>query len=76
MKAESFDQRFDASEDVTAALDLERAQRPGWEPRQLELEIPSWLLEALDREADRLDVARESMIKVWLADRVGADPKR
>jgi hypothetical protein len=70
MKAKDFDRKFDAGEDVTAALDLCQAKRPGQEPRRVNVDFPSWMVEALDREARRLGVTRQSMIKVWIAERL------
>jgi hypothetical protein len=70
MKAKDFDRKFDAGEDVTAALDLSQARRPGQEPRRVNVDFPSWMVEALDREARRLGVTRQSMIKVWIAERL------
>jgi hypothetical protein len=70
MKAEQFDKRFDEGEDVTAALDLEQARRPGAEPRRVNVDFPAWMVESLDREAKRLGVTRQSVIKVWIAERL------
>ena len=70
MSTEEFDERFDAGEDVTAALDLSAAQRPGLEQRRVNVDFPSWMIEKLDREAKRLGVTRQSVIKVWIAERL------
>ena len=70
MKANEFDKRFDAGEDVTAALDLARTRRPGQEARRVNVDFPAWMVESLDREARRLGVTRQSVIKVWIADRL------
>jgi hypothetical protein len=70
MKAEEFDQRFDRGEDVTAELDLTNARRPGAEQRRVNVDFPVWMIESLDREARRLGVTRQSIIKVWLAERL------
>ena len=70
MKAEDFDARFDRGEDVTSALELERARRPGVEQRRVNVDFPAWVVEALDREAKRLGVTRQSIIKVWIAERL------
>jgi hypothetical protein len=70
MKAEEFDQRFDRGEDVTAELDLTNARRPGVEQRRVNVDFPVWMIESLDREARRLGVTRQSIIKVWLAERL------
>jgi hypothetical protein len=70
MKAEEFDERFDRGEDVTAELDLAGARRPGFEQRRVNVDFPVWMIESLDREARRLGVTRQSIIKVWIAERL------
>lgn len=70
MKARDFDRRFDDGEDVTAALDLSKARRPGEEQRRVNVDFPVWMVDSLDREARRLGVTRQSIIKVWLAERL------
>lgn len=70
MKAKSFDAKFDKGEDVTAVLDLSKARRPLQEQRRVNVDFPTWMIESLDREAGRLGVTRQSVIKVWLAERL------
>lgn len=70
MKARDLDQRFDRGEDVTSALDLDKARRPGAEQRRVNVDFPVWMVESLDREARRLGVTRQSIIKVWIAERL------
>ncbi len=70
MKASDFDQKFDRGEDVTADLDLPKARRPGLEQRRVNVDFPLWMVESLDREAERLGVTRQSIIKIWIADRL------
>jgi hypothetical protein len=70
MKAEAFDQHFDQGESITEFLDLSKAHRPGYQSRTVTIDFPEWMLGALDREAKRLEVTRESMIKDWLAERL------
>jgi hypothetical protein len=70
MKAEEFDGRFDRGEDVTSALDVAGARRPGYEQRRVNVDFPAWMVESLDREAKRLGVTRQSVIKVWIAERL------
>lgn len=70
MKAEQFDEKFDRGEDVTEALDVAAARRPGLEQRRVNVDFPVWMIESLDREARRLGVTRQSIIKVWLAERL------
>lgn len=70
MKAKEFDKKFDMGEDITESLDLSKAKRPGQEQRKINLEFPAWMIHSLDKEAKRLGVPRQSIIKVWLAERL------
>ncbi len=71
MKATEFEARFDQEEDITKFLDLAQAKRPRLELKRVNVDFPTWMVEALDREAKRLGVTRQSIIKVWLAERLG-----
>ncbi len=70
MKAKKFDNEFDQGKDISAALDLSKARRPKQEQRRVNVDFPTWMIEMLDREAGRLGVTRQSIIKVWLAERL------
>lgn len=70
MKASDFDEKFDRGENMTAELDLSRARRPGQEQRRVNVDFPVWMIESLDREASRLGITRQSIIKVWIAERL------
>jgi len=70
MKAKKFDADFDRGKNVTAALDLSKARRPLQEQKRVNVDFPTWMIESLDREAGRLGVTRQSIIKVWLAERL------
>lgn len=70
MKATEFDAKFDQGEDITEFLDLAKAKRPGHEQKRVNVNFPIWMIEALDHEAKRLGVTRQSIIKVWLAERL------
>lgn len=70
MKAEELDRRFDEGEDITANLDLSKARRPGQEQRRVNVDFPLWMIQAMDKEARRLGVPRQSIIKLWLAERL------
>jgi hypothetical protein len=70
MKAKTFDRKFDAGEEVVDQLDLSRARRVGTDPRRVNVDFPAWMVDSLDREARRLGVTRQSLIKLWLADRL------
>jgi hypothetical protein len=72
MKASEFDQKFDdGQEDITGDLDFSRARRPGLESRRVNVDFPVWMINELDREATRVGVTRQSIIKMWLAERLG-----
>jgi hypothetical protein len=70
MKAKKFDQDFESGESIIKALDLKSARRPLQEQKRVNVDFPSWMIESLDREASRLGVTRQSIIKVWLAERL------
>ena len=70
MKTQHLDERFDAGEDITADLEQTTARRPNLAPRRVNVDFPSWMVESLDREAKRLGVTRQSVIKMWLAERL------
>ena len=70
MKAKKFDNEFDRGKDISAALDLSKARRPKQEQRRVNVDFPTWMIEMLDREAGRIGVTRQSIIKVWLAERL------
>ena len=67
MKAKGFDKAFDYGEDVTRYLDLSRARRPRQEQKRVNVDFPVWMIRSLDREAKRLGVPRQSLIKVLIA---------
>ena len=69
-KASDFDKKFDDGEDVIAQLDLAKARRPAEEQKRINMDVPVWMLAALDREAKRLGVTRQAIIKMWLAERL------
>ena len=72
MKAKDFEQRFDEGVDLTASLDLSKARRVLQEQRRVNVDFPTWMIDSLDREASKLGVTRQSVIKVWLAERLEA----
>jgi hypothetical protein len=70
MKAKDFDQQFDEDVDITQSLDLSKAKRVLQEQKRVNVDFPTWMIESLDREAGILGVTRQSIIKVWLAERL------
>jgi len=70
MKTETFDKKFDNNEDVSKYLDFSKARRPGREQKRVNVDFPVWMIQSLDREAKHLGVPRQSVIKVWIAERL------
>ena len=76
MKASDFDKKFDDGvEDVIGDIDPSSWRRPNREVRRVNVDFPLWMVESLDREAQRLGVTRQSIIKVWIAERLEQQPK-
>ena len=67
MKARELERKFDAGEDITKYLDLSNVRRPEQEQKRVNVDFPVWMIRALDREAKRLGVPRQSLIKVLIA---------
>lgn len=72
MKAKDFEQRFDEGADLTASLNLSKAKRVLQEQKRVNVDFPTWMIDSLDREASKLGVTRQSVIKIWLAERLEA----
>ena len=70
MKAEEIDKKFDAGESIVEYLDLSKARRPELEQKRVNVDFPLWMIHSLDKEAKRLGVPRQSIIKIWLAERL------
>jgi hypothetical protein len=71
MKAKDFDKKFDDNKnDLINQLDLSTLKRPNQAARRVNVDFPSWMIDSLDREAGKLGVTRQSIIKVWLAERL------
>jgi hypothetical protein len=70
VRASRFDRAFDEGKDVSRYLDVAKARRPGLEQRRVNVDFPVWMIESLDREAARLGVPRQSLVKVWIAERL------
>jgi len=71
MKAKAIDKKFDDNkEDILDAFDLSKARRPNQEQKRVNVDFPIWMIASLDKEAKHLGVTRQSIIKVWLAERL------
>lgn len=74
MKATEFDKTFDAGEDVSGAIDWSRARRPNDRLRRVNVDFPAWVVDSLDKQARHLGVTRQSLIKLWIAERLQQVP--
>jgi hypothetical protein len=70
MKAKELEKKFDNNEDITKYLDVSKARRPVQEQKRVNVDFPTWMIHSLDKEAKRLGVPRQSIIKVWIAERL------
>ena len=70
MKAKELDQKFDNGDNIMDSLDLSKAKRVMQDQKRVDIDFPVWMLELLDKEASRIGVTRQSIIKVWLAERL------
>ena len=68
MKAKEFDKKFESGEDITKYLDLSKARHPEQEQKRVNVDFPIWMIHSLDKEAKRLGVPRQSLIKVLVAE--------
>jgi len=70
MKASEFDKNFDEGKDISKYLDVLKARRPAQEQKRVNVDFPLWMIQLLDKEAKRLGVPRQAIIKVWVAERL------
>lgn len=70
IKAKGIEKKFDEGEDISEYLDLSKARRPKQEQKRVNVDFPLWMIHLLDKEAKRLGVPRQSIIKVWIAERL------
>jgi len=70
MKAKEIDRKFDEDENISEYLDMKKTRRPGQEQKRVNVDFPVWMIQLLDKEARRLGVPRQSIIKVWVAERL------
>jgi len=71
VKAKDFDKKFDEGQDVTKHLNMSKAKRPEQDQKRVNVDFPQWMIHSLDKEAKRLGVPRQPIIKVWVAERLG-----
>lgn len=70
ISAAELDRMFDDGEDIDEYLDFSTMRRPNQEAKRVNVDFPQWMVTKLDKEAARLGVSRQALIKMWLADRL------
>ena len=70
MNAKDLDHKFDEGEDISQYLDISKARRSALEQKRVNVDFPAWMIRQLDKEAKRLGVPRQSIIKLWVAERL------
>ncbi len=70
MKAKEFEKKFEDGIDITSHLDLSKARRPEQEQKRVNVDFPIWMIQSLDKEAKRIGIPRQAIIKLWLAERL------
>lgn len=70
MKAQEFDEKFEAGEDLTSELDFSKARRVNQGSRRVNIDFPSWVVDGLDKQAKRLGITRQALVKVWIAEKL------
>ncbi|HMO82041.1 MAG TPA: CopG family antitoxin [Pyrinomonadaceae bacterium] len=68
--ADEFDEKFDNGEDISEYVDWSSARRINEEPQRVNVDFPKWVVQRLDREANRLGVSRQALLKIWIAERL------
>ena len=75
MKTSDFDNKFDDGQDITSLLDVKNANRPALQQKRVNVDFPLWMANKIDKEALHLGVTRQSLIKLWIADRFEHSPQ-
>ncbi len=75
MKAKELDKKFEEGKRVLENFDPSKARRPNQEQKRVNVDFPQWMIQSLDKEAKRLGVPRQSIIKIWLAERLQKSPQ-
>jgi hypothetical protein len=70
ISAEEFDALFEQGADVIEYLSVEKAERPGLKQRRVSVDFPAWMVQELDREAKRMGITRQSVIKYWISEKL------
>ena len=73
IKAKDFDDAFERGEDITKHLDKSKVRRVNAELKRVNIDFPVWVISSLDKEARRLGITRQSLVKMWIAQKIDSD---
>jgi len=78
--AKEFDSKFDNSEDITEHLDTTKSMKleefeKTIKTKKVNVDFPENILKLLDQEAKTIGVTRQSIIKMWIAQRLKEEQK-
>jgi len=73
IKAEEFDKKFDNNEDVSEYIDFSKGRRLNREIQKVNVDMPKWMVNALDKKATQLNISRQAVIKTMLAHEIKVD---
>jgi len=68
--AEEFDEKFDAGEDISQYLEIDKARRPDLEQKKISLSLPNWMISGIDKEARKMGVSRQALMKIWINEKL------
>ncbi len=70
-----FLRRFESGKDIMRFIDPSKGTRPGRDIQRVNVDFPKDFLADIDREADRIGVARQAWIKTALAGILKSDTR-
>ncbi len=71
MKASELDKIFDDNQDdILDYFDTSKIKMINEEPKRVNIDFPSWMVQSLDKEAKHIGVSRQAVIKMWLAEKL------
>lgn len=70
ISAEEFDRRFDEGEDISDHINWSSVRKLNIEAKRVNVDFPTWMVNGLDREARRLGITRQALIKTWIAEKL------
>jgi len=71
MKASKIDKVFDDNqEDILEHFDISQLKVINEDLKRVNIDIPVWMINSLDKEAKHIGISRQAVIKMWLADKL------